>query len=52
MQNLNAKKLQNQNVIDSIQDSSAMSEESAATSDELAEQAQRLNYMVGRFQLN
>ena len=35
-----------------IQDSSAMSEESAATSDELAEQAQRLNSMVGRFQLN
>ena len=52
VQNLNAKKLQNQNVIDSIQDSSAMSEESAATSDELAEQAKRLNSMVGRFQLN
>lgn len=41
-----------EDISEGIQDSSAMSEESAATSDELAEQAQRLNSMVGRFQLN
>lgn len=41
-----------EDISEGIQDSSAMSEESAATSDELATQAQMLNSMVGRFELD
>lgn len=39
-------------ISEGIQDSSAMAEESSATSEELAAQAQMLNEMVGRFELN
>ncbi len=39
-------------ISEGIQDSSAMAEESSATSEELAAQAQILNEMVGRFELD